>query len=70
MRMTEQDVRQDENAKYFIDLSHIETPLPEVEDLTDYKDLNNILYRDLTKEEIKQVVEFVLRLLEKRDEQV
>lgn len=64
MRLTEQNVRQDENAKDYIDLSHIEMPI--VEDLTEYKDLNNILYKNLTKDEIKQVVEFVLKLLEKK----
>lgn len=66
MRLTKNDVRQDENAKDYIDLSHIEMPI--VEDLTEYKDLNNILYKNLSKDEIKQVVQFILRLLEKKNE--
>ena len=60
MRITEEDIKQDENASKYINLSHYETVLPDIDDMSEYSNIE--FFKSLTREETKQVIEFVKRI--------
>lgn len=63
MDISEEDIRNDENAKDFINLSHIELPLPE-NDFSEYNDPFCELYKHIPKEELEKILEFVKRQID------
>lgn len=63
MKISEEDIRKDENAKDYINLSHIELPLPE-NDFSEYNDPFNELYNHIPKEELEKILDFVKRQID------
>lgn len=63
MNISEEDIRNDENAKDYIDLTHIEMPLP-VNDFSEYKDPFNELYKHIPKEDLEKILDFVKTQIE------
>lgn len=65
MNISEEDVKQDENAKKFIDLSHIEMPLPDINDLSEYASADSKIYKGVSKEKVQEALDFLEKVQKK-----
>lgn len=59
MRISEEDIRKDENAYKFIDLSHIEMPLPDINDMSEYESIGSEAYKNESMDKIQEAFDFI-----------
>lgn len=58
MKITEENIREDENAKDYINLSHYEAKLPDIDDMSEYEKTSEFL-KNLSPKELEQVIKFI-----------
>ena len=68
MKITEENIREDENDKDYINLSHYETKLPDIDDMSEYE-IGSKIFKGLSLKEVHQVLDFVERIKNGKREQ-
>lgn len=70
MKISEEDIRRDENAKDYIDLTHIEMPLPDINDMSEYESIGKEAFKNVPYEKVQEVFDFLEKLgTQKNDSQ-
>ena len=62
MNLTVEDVKQDENAKDYINLSHIEMPLPDIDDMSEYESIGSEAYKNESLEKVQEAFDFIKKV--------
>lgn len=62
MKIFEEDIRRDENAKDYIDLTHIEMPLPDINDMSEYESIGSEVYKNVPYNKVQEVFDFLEKL--------
>ena len=67
MNISEEDIRNDKDAREFINLSHFEMPLPDIDDLSEYYNVKSEIYENVPREKIQEVFDFIERIKQKHE---
>ena len=62
MKISKEDIRKDENAYKFIDLRHIEMPLPDINDMSEYESISSEVYKNESMDKIQEAFDFLERV--------
>lgn len=66
MIIPEEEAKKDKSIKDYVDLSHEELELPEIDNMDEYASIGNEVFRGLTMEEVQAVFTFLEQLRQKK----
>lgn len=68
MILSEREAKRDKSVKDFVDLSHEELLLPEIDDMSEYASIGNDAYKGASFEEVQKAFDFIERQINEHAE--